>query len=183
MQKLAIVGTGPATRHLAPFDDKAFDIWVFNEAPHAVWCERFDASFQMHSPNIYFGHNAKDPGYADWLRTARGKPVYMQDTDPAIPDSVRFPLEDAVKMCGFDRYLGATICDAIALGLLKGYQRIEIWGIEMSFSEYQYQAECFRFWIGFARGKLGAENLRILGLFFRSLGSAAQPGAQEFILR
>lgn len=159
MKKLAIVGTGAETRDLAPFGDESFDIWVFNEAPNADWCRRFDASFQIHEADIYFGHNTKDPNYADWLRAAHGKPVYMQDADPLVPDSVRFPLEDAQKLGGFDRYLGATVCDAVALALLQGYERIEIWGIEMSFSEYQYQAECFRFWVGLAIGKLGAGNV------------------------
>jgi hypothetical protein len=159
MNKLAIVGSGQETRNNAPFGDKSFDVWVFNEAAKADWCKRFDASFQMHEPEIYFGHNTKDAGYADWLKAKHGKPVYMQEVDPLVPDSVRYPLEQAQALCGLDRYMGATVCDAIALALIQGYQRIEIWGVEMSYSEYQYQSACYRFWIGVARGRLGAENV------------------------
>lgn len=151
MRKLAIAGSGGGTRHLAPFDDLDFDIWIFNEAATSEWCKRWDACFQLHKPEIYTGHNTKDPNHWHWLQQKRGKPIYMQEADPHVPDAVRYPLDDALKLSGL-RYLTSTISYALALAYLQGYEQIDIYGVEMSFSEYQYQAECYRFWIGFLKG-------------------------------
>ena len=153
MKKLAIIGSGPDTRDLAPWDDLSFDIWVFNEAPTADWCKRWDALFQMHEPSLYQGFNTKDPHHWDWLQQKHGKPIYMQEVDPLVPDSVQFPLDEIVGLTGY-RYLASTVADAIALAATK-YGEIHMWGVELSMTEYQYQAECIRFWVGYAKGKLG----------------------------
>lgn len=158
MKKLAIVGSGENTRDAAPWDDLSFDIWVFNEAPNQLWCKRWSAVFQMHEPEIYTGHNTKDAKHWEWLQESHGKPIYMQDADPRVPDSVRFPLEDALALTGFD-YFAATFAYMAALAVLQGYERVDIHGIELSASEYQYQAECWRYWVGFLKGRLGAENV------------------------
>ena len=154
MRKLAIVGSGPLTRDNAPWDDSSFDIWVFNEAANSPWCKRWDAVFQMHPAELYQAHNTKDPKHWDWLQQEHGKPIYMQAVDPLVPDSVPFPLENAIALTGY-RYLAATVADAVALGILQEYDEIHMWGVELSFTEYQYQAECIRFWAGFAKGRLG----------------------------
>jgi hypothetical protein len=158
MKKLAIVGSGANTRDAAPWDDLSFDIWVFNEAGSASWCKRWDAVFQMHKPDIYRGHNTKDPRHWEWLQQSHGKPIYMQEVDPLVPDCVTYPLEDAINLSG-EKYLAATIAQAIALAVLRGYQYIRFDGIELSHSEYEYQAECIRFWIGFLKGRLGKNNV------------------------
>lgn len=158
MKKLAIVGSGSETRENAPYNDPSFDIWVFNEAAQSSWCKRYDAVFQMHKPEIYTGHNTKNANHWAWLQEAHGKPVYMQAFDERVPDCVVFPLGDALKLGG-EKYLSASICDAIALAVLQGYEHVEIFGVEMSFTEYQYQAECFRFWIGFLKGRIGSDSV------------------------
>jgi hypothetical protein len=152
MQKLAIVGTGTETRDDAPWDDPEFDIWVFNEAAQSEWCKRWDACFQMHRPEIYSGHNTKNHGHWGWLQEKRGKPIYMQAFDERVPDCKIFPLQDAISLAGGLRYLTATVCDALALARLKAYEQVDLYGIELSMSEYQYHAECYRFWIGLLMG-------------------------------
>ena len=111
----------------------------------------------MHQPDIYKGHNTKDANHFNWLKDCK-QPVYMQEVDPEIPTSIRYPIEQALELAEH-RYLSATICMAIALGLMKGYTEIHVWGVELSFSEYQYQAECIRYWIGLATGRLGAGKM------------------------
>lgn len=151
MKRLAIVGTGSVTRDNAPWKDTGFDIWVFNEAPTAAWCKRWDAVFQMHPQWNYMGENRKNPDYPNWLKQAHGKPIWMQAVDPLVPDSVEYPLQAAIDLVGV-RYLTATVCYALALAKLQGYERVDIYGIEMSATEYQYQAECYRFWLGYLKG-------------------------------
>jgi hypothetical protein len=82
----------------------------------------------------------------------------MQEVDPLIPDSVAYPLENAVALGGY-RYLTGTPAMSIALGLLQVYDEIHMYGVELSFTEYQYQAECLRYWVGLAKGKLGADKM------------------------
>jgi hypothetical protein len=151
VKKLAIVGSGENTRDSAPWDDPTFEIWVFNEAGNQKWCKRYDAVFQMHKPEIYTGHNTKDPGHWEWLQQEHGKPIYMQETDSRVPDSVRFPLEDATALVGLS-YFSATFAYMAALAKLQGYEQIDVYGMDLSASEYQYQAECWRFWIGYLKG-------------------------------
>lgn len=158
MNKLAIVGSHPDTRESAPFHDPSFDIWVLNEAANAAWCKRWDACFQMHEPEIYTGHNTKDPKHWEWLQKKHNKPIYMQEIDPRIPDSRQYPLQEAHDLVGFT-YLSSTIAMTCALVVLQGYKHVEFWGIDLSMTEYKSQAECIRFWIGFLKGKLGAEHV------------------------
>jgi hypothetical protein len=154
LKKLAIVGSGKNTRDLAPFDDQSFDIWVFNEAANSEWCKRWTACFQMHEPEIYKGHNTKDPTHWQWLQKEHGKPIYMQDVDPAVPNSVRFPLEEAQELAGV-RMFPTTFAYMAALAIMQGYELIKIYGVELSASEYEYQANGYLFWFGFLRGRLG----------------------------
>jgi hypothetical protein len=158
MQKLAIVGSGPNTREQAPFDDKYFDIWAFNEAPMDDWCKRWDAAFQLHAPEIYTGHNVKHPDYWRWLQRERGHTIYMQARDERVPDSVTYPLDDVLTLGG-RRLMGMSMCYAVGLALLMGYQHIEVWGVELSYTEYQYGADAWRYWVGLATGKLGADHM------------------------
>lgn len=158
MKTLAIVGSGKGTREKAPFDNPDIDIWVFNEAANSEWCKRWTACFQMHEPEIYKGHNTKDPKHWEWLQQEHGRPIYMQDVDPAVPNSIRYPLEDALALAGV-RMFPTTFAYMAALAVMQGYERIQIYGVELSASEYQYQANGYLFWFGFLRGRLGAENV------------------------
>ena len=114
----------------------------------------------MHKPEIYKGHNTKDPAHWEWLQKTHGKPIYMQEADPDVPNSVRFPIEEAVQLTDED-YFSTTFAYMAALAVLHGYEFVDIHGVEMSQSEYQYQAECWRYWIGFLKGRLGAKNVRM----------------------
>jgi hypothetical protein len=176
MQKLAIVGSHRDTRHLAPWDDAEYDIWVFNEAlsqkfyddrgmPVESWCKRASAVFQLHDPTVYKSeHNRSDRYHWDWLKEKHSNlTIYMQEQDPEVPNAKRLPLEDLIGLMGnfrqgqpltYKRYLTSTPAIALALGILKGYQHIELYGIEMhSETEYTYQRECVLYWMGLATGK------------------------------
>ena len=172
--KLAIVGSGPDTREQAPFDDPSFDIWIFNEAANAPWCRRWSACFQMHEPEIYAGHNTKDPHHWEWLQQAHGKPIYMQEQDPRVRDSVRYPLEDAQALAGVQMF-PTTFAYMAALAILQGYTEIRIFGVELSASEYQYQANGYLFWFGFLRGRLGWGTPGARPSTFRPTGPCRAP--------
>jgi len=160
--KIAIVGSEEHTRHLAPFDDPDYKIWVFNEAANAEWCKRWDLCFQIHPPNIYRNNNKKDPEHWNWLRQPHGKRIVLQEVDPEIPDSEAFPLkkinENYLSSLTWEgerlKNFKATISYAIALALYEGAEEIHIYGIELVHTaEYRRQQANFSFWTGVAVGR------------------------------
>lgn len=156
MNKLAIVGSHPKTRELAPFDDVKFDIMVFNEAPTAPWCKRWDICVQMHDEVIYTNpKNRCDPEHWAWLQKAHeGKRIYMQKQDERIPASVTYPLDLVLTFLKSERFFTSGIAYGMALAAFLGYEEIHLYGVEMaSQTEYFQQRECTAYWMGFLTGR------------------------------
>lgn len=165
MKTVAIVGSHPATRETAPWNNPAVDIWVFNEAANEQWVKRWDVCFQMHKPTVYRNpNNRTDPKHWEWLQRDHGKPIYMQEVDPLVPCSKKYPLDAICKrflknLTRNDgeikrlRYFTNSISYAIALAIFSGYERILLYGAEMqSNTEYSYQRDNVAFWVGLATG-------------------------------
>lgn len=168
--KVAIVGTHSKTRSLAPYDDPSVDIWVLNEsatdAPDGErWVKRCDAVFQMHDPMVFESlHNLSDPKHYEWLRQPHEFPIWMQEANPDIPASVKYPREEMKEelFCNFyqglkqkDREVYDSSMDfAIALAVHLGYKEIQIYGVEVEAdTEYLRQREGIKFWHGYALGR------------------------------
>ena len=157
IRPLAIVGSHPDTRELAPFDDLEYDIWLFNEAPQkqSIY-KRWDDCLQIHLPEVYSStENWVNQDHWEWLQKDHGpdKRIFMQDVDPRVPNSVRYPLEGVLSLVPY-KYLRSSPAMALALAIYLGYQHIELYGSELSSNtEYTYQAINYAFWIGFAHGR------------------------------
>ncbi len=152
---LAIVGSHPATRENAPYDDPRFEIWLFNEAAQKPEVyRRWDALLQIHLPEVYRSErNWVNQSHWSWLQEKRGKPIYMQHVDPDVPDSVEYPLEGILSMVPY-RYLRSSPAMALALAIYLGYPEIWLYGSELSSNtEYSYQSINYAFWIGYAHGR------------------------------
>jgi hypothetical protein len=152
---LAIVGSHPATRELAPYEDSRFDILLFNEAAQKPQVyKRWDMLLQIHLPEVYRSeYNWVNKDHWQFLQEKRGKPIYMQHIDPDVPDSVEYPLDGILQMVPF-HYLRSSPAMGLALGIYLGYDEIWLYGSELtSNTEYSYQATNYAFWIGFAVGK------------------------------
>jgi hypothetical protein len=149
---LAIVGSHPKTRDNFDFTRTDCDIWGFNEALKEEWFTRADAIFQLHDPVIFrSATNRNDPNHYHWLQTQTECVVYMQDKYDDVPMSERYPLEDAMALSPGYTYFTSTVAYALALAILQGYKRIEIYGVEMETNtEYAHQRPGVAFWIGIA---------------------------------
>lgn len=157
-QTLAIVGSHPRTRNDFDFTRQDCDVWIFNEAVSNHTFPRADAIFQMHVPTIWRNpQNRNDPGHYNWLQNqTEVKDIWMQDIYPDVPASRRYPLEDVRAMLhdNPDHFLSSSVPQAVALAILQGYSRIEIYGVAMETNtEYQWQREGVAFWRGFAMGR------------------------------
>jgi len=156
MNRLAIVGSHPATRENAPWDDKDITIWVFNEAPQMDWCKRWDACFQMHNSEVYTSpNNMTHKGHWEWLQQAHGKTIYMQLRDNRVPDSVTYPLRNIISdlPAAQLRWFSSTPAYAMALAIHSGFDEISIYGVELSSNtEYHRQLPNWCYWLGVAMG-------------------------------
>ena len=146
--------------------DRDVDIWVFNEALNQEHFTRADAVFQMHLEAIWRNpNNRNDSNHYKWLSSGDTPTIYMQDKYDDVPMSERYPLDEIVTelLQPFEwtspnrtgnKYFSSTFCYALALAIYKGYDEIEIHGVEMETdTEYRYQRDGVTFWIGLAVGR------------------------------
>ena len=136
------------------------DVWAFNAgAMHYP----ITASFQMHQYPYVRDEGNHIAEYHAWLRNLK-TPVYMRDPRDEFPTAVLYPFEEIYAMVAHIRqgltkltnikYFTSTVAYAIALAVLQGRPRIDVYNIELTGkTEYEKQRECYLFWIGFAAGK------------------------------
>jgi hypothetical protein len=169
---VAIIGSHPRTRAEFDFSRTDCDIWLFNEAmsnPANTWAKRADAVFQMHEEAIWRNpRNRNDPKHYEWLSTQQDVDVYMQEQYADVPSSIRFPLEELVERFHI-KYFTSSVAYALALACFHGYQRIEVYGVEMETqTEYTYQRDGVTLWIGVALG-MGIEVDAHISIFDQPL--------------
>ena len=165
-KKVAIVGYS-TTRDMAPYDDPEFEIWAVNDLFKHI--KRVDKVFQLHTPEeIDRTHKLKPEARTGWLHQ-KGEmaqlkcPVYMQDVEPDIPTSVKFPLEDIIKHFAVmfltedqARYFTNSISYMVAYAIYRDYKEIHVYGVDMATTEegeYSQQRPSCEFWLGVAAGK------------------------------
>jgi hypothetical protein len=162
---VALVGTATTTCGLAPYDETEVELWACNETHNYKWMKRATRWFQIHKSESFkrivdsHGHT----GHYDWLKANPWNiPIYMQFHFDEIPLSVEYPLHK-VKETFFKNfwrgnnkinYLTSSLAYMIPIALLDGFQRIELYGFEMSDNtEYVKQKACAEFWMGQALGR------------------------------
>ena len=153
MKTVAIVGSEPHTKDLAPYDDLSIDIWMMNQSIRLS--KRVTAAFQIHDKAIYRDpENKYDKEHWPFLQQDHGYPVYLQDADPDVPNSVRYPLKEIMEAYPCEKQMFTqTACYLLALALYQGYERVLIYGIENAhYSEYAAEREGFIYWVGFLQG-------------------------------
>jgi hypothetical protein len=152
---VALVGFAK-TRDEAPWDDLDTEIWGLNEAYAQPWMKRFDRWFQIHpEDNFSRPDNPNDPNHLNWLKVAKGFPIYMQEKFKYIPASVMYPLAEVTEKYG--NYLTSSVAFMLTLAMLEGFERIELYGFEMGTrTEYHYQRANAEYLIGMAKA-LGFE--------------------------
>lgn len=151
---VALAGFARSTRDLAPWEDKSIEIWGMNEGYSDPFMKRYDRWFQLH-PRWNFARpdNPNDVRHFDWLREEREYPIYMQELFPDIPGCIRFPIEEIIELIGVP-YITSTVAMMLLFAYLEGFERIELYGIEMvSETEYGYQKPGGEFVLGWLKGK------------------------------
>ncbi len=167
------MGTHPNGLKTFDWSRKDCDIWMFNEAPRAkdkdgkLLYPKCNAIFQLHHEAIWKNpKNRNDEGHYQWLTSGKTPTVYMQEVYPAVPKSVRYPIEKVLSLVKNVRLIPRgqetefkffSSSPDFALALVahmwkvgKRYKSVEIHGIELQLeSEYQYQRTGIAFWTGY----------------------------------
>jgi hypothetical protein len=146
--KIALVGTAPSSRHLAPFKDLSWTIWACSPG-NMNQIERWDAWFEIHCNLMWPENRHYGEPYLEWLRK-QTLPVYMQD-QKEVPNAITYPKDEMVTQ--FGRYFfTSSFAWMAALAIAKGAKEIGFYGIDMaSKDEYVLQRSGGHYFIELAR--------------------------------
>lgn len=149
---LVVMGSHPRTRGEFDWSRDDCDIVVFNEAMKMDWVKRADYVTQMHLPVIWRNPgNRNDPNHYNWLKSGNTPIILMHEAYEDVPNAMRYPIEEVLKLG--HRYLTSSAAYSIAFGIVQGYQKIEVYGVEMETNtEYEHQRPGVTYWVGLAEG-------------------------------
>ena len=160
---IAIVGFSNLTLpYLLARDLSDVEIWTMNHA--FVLGEekipRIDRLYEIHKKEWFLRKELPSAQeYWEWLTQPHDFPIYMQEVDPAIPSSARYPYDEIVediftplkRGVEINPYFTSSVSFMLAHAIYERVDRIEIYGIEMATgTEYAYQKPGGEFMIGAA---------------------------------
>lgn len=137
--KIAVVGTAPSSRMLAPVNDPSWLIWVCSPGNMNVF-PRVDAWFEVHGTVLLEPEEQNyAPQYIDFLSKLKC-PVFMQDRQ-VVPSAVPIPKDDLIREFGpyfftssFSWMMAYAIKHIEAAGSPEGSE-IRLFGIDMASRE------------------------------------------------
>lgn len=155
--KVAIIGTVPASRGLAPYDDNTWKIWACSPG-NRTGLPRIDVWYELHGVvDLKSPRNADwSKDYFDWLKS-QSFLVYMQEPNDLVPGARVFPMRRLVERFG-RRWFTSSIAWMMAHALDQmvpegskaqpGEHEIGLFGIDMAHADERYthqRAGCQRF--------------------------------------
>lgn len=158
--KVALIGTAPSSRLLAPYDDPSWTIWACSPGNMNA-LKRVDTWFELHSNLLWPEHESYGRPYIEWLKQQKF-PVLMQAEWPTtegqmvplqtiVPNAMPFPKDELVARFGCD-FFTSSFAWMMALAIVKGAKEIALYGIDMaSRDEYIRQRPGFFFFRYMAR--------------------------------
>jgi len=126
--KIAIIGTAPSSRNLAPFNDPTWKIWACS-AGNMNAIPRVDAWFEIHSNLLWPEHEHFGKPYIEWLNK-QTFPVFMQDSS-LVPRATPLPKSDLVAEFG-PYFFTSSFAWMMAYAIKCGAQEIGLWGVDMA---------------------------------------------------
>lgn len=165
---VAIVGNSSTTLPYAKHS-RADEFWTMNHLGIKMLREgeipRLDRLFEIHEQDWFLRKELNESAeiYWTWLQEPHPFTIYMHAVHPDVPASVKYPKDEIVNtlLSGFKDSAGvirefftSSVSWMFALAILEGFERIELYGVEMQYgTEYYYQQPGGTFWMGLALGK------------------------------
>ena len=149
--KVAIIGTAPLSRHLAPYDDKSWQIWACSAANVNV-LPRINVWFELHAVIEMMApeNRAMAEPFYGWLKTksdANEFNVVMLESNRFVPKAVPFPRDEMIKLFGRN-WFTSSVAYMMALAIARGATEIGLFGVDMAAGQEHYEAQragCTRF--------------------------------------
>jgi hypothetical protein len=136
--KVALIGTAPSSRLLAPFNDPSWKIWAcspgnMNNLPRAdVW-------FEIHANLLWPECKHYGEPYLKWLSELK-IPLYMQDQSQ-VKNALIFPRDELIKEFG-PYFFTSSFAWMLGFAMMQGAKEINLYGIDMaSHDEYMVQRQ------------------------------------------
>jgi hypothetical protein len=130
--KIALVGTAPSSRMLAPYNDPSWTIWACSPG-NMGQIPRFDAWFEVHGTNLFEPENkGYAPQYIHWM-TNLTVPLYMHD-QRVCSNALSIPKDDLIQE--FSPYFfTSSFAWMMAMAIQAGAEEIMLFGIDMASRE------------------------------------------------
>lgn len=148
-KNIAILGTAPSSRMLAPFDSPDWEIWTCS--PGNMELPRSDVHFELHSLDVNWIDIELDRKiqYFDWMK--QRQKLYLAREYPGFPKGVRYPIEQQIEK--YDQYFfTSSVALMMAEAIDQKPEKIGLWGVDMATDdEYLLQKSGCQFFIREAR--------------------------------
>lgn len=146
--KIAIIGTAPTSRALAPYDDPSWDIWACSPGNQGAVLPRVSVWFELHAIVDLVSPESRSwaAPYVEWLKH-QSFPIYMQEKNDLVPQAVPFPMHEMVEAFGRN-WFTSSIAWMMALAIAQKPEHIGIFGVDMAADQEHYSAQksgCLRF--------------------------------------
>ncbi len=140
--KVALIGTAPSSRMLAPFNDPSWKIWACSPGNMGA-LPRVDLWFELHG-NMYWPEcQSYGIPYIKWLKE-QTFPLYMQNQN-FVERAMTFPMIQMVREFGQD-FFTSSFAWMLAFAISQKATEIGLYGIDMaSRDEYIIQRQGFYF--------------------------------------
>lgn len=127
--KIALIGTAPSSRMMAPFADPSWTIWACSPGNQGA-LPKVDAWFEIHGTNLLWPENKHygEP-YIAWLKQQKF-PIYMHD-NALVPNATPYPMKEMVDDFG-PFFFTSSFAWMMALGIKMGAKEIALYGIDMA---------------------------------------------------
>lgn len=126
--KIALIGTAPSSRNLAPFNDPSWKIWACS-AGNMNQLPRVDAWFEIHSNLLWPENEHFGRPYVEWLKQ-QSFPVYMQDQS-LVSRATPLPMQELIDEFG-PYFFTSSFAWMLAMAMKMGAKEIALFGIDMA---------------------------------------------------
>jgi hypothetical protein len=155
-RKIAIVGTAPSSRNLAPIHDPTWEIWACSPGNQNL--QRVDRWYEIHALEANWVDCTTDRKI-EWIEWLRDKPnIVMAEKYPGFPGARAYPIDELTEEFG-PWFFTSTPAMMMAEAIYEGATTIGVFGIDLAQAEeYACERPGFQFWIQEA-GKRGIKVL------------------------
>ncbi len=145
MANVAIIGTVPLHRHLAPYNDPEWEIWACSPGNHGDGVlPRVTRWFELHGVVDMTAPEVQQwtKPYFDWINKQQFE-VWMQEPNDTVPHAKTFPLKALLREFGDLGRIAFTSSPAMmcAFAIHLGATEIAFYGIDMAADEEAYGAQ------------------------------------------